>query len=299
MRTRSTVLPLGTRRVTTMRQADKERSDAIAQLREWLKPGDTVYTILDSVSRSGMSRQIRVVVPYSRVRCRVCGHERTSENCTPTLYVGEVCERAPECTGLYEVSIDHLHPNYSVAKAIGARQAKKGDGIIMGGCGMDMGFALVYELSQVLYGGRLTADIYKDSATQDEPGPRGRLLTREGAPEGQVWIGGYRCLGKGKCPSNYHANHRDRVRCDGVGDRSCYAPGRWEVPADWPRRTIEVEGETVTAGYLACLSGSGEEGKPYEVCPTCQGIGDLPNPDGPERFDLVHTDGYALKHRWL
>jgi hypothetical protein len=47
-----------------MTKADKlERDKAITQLRDWIKPGDTVYTILDSVSRSGMSRQIRVVVP--------------------------------------------------------------------------------------------------------------------------------------------------------------------------------------------------------------------------------------------
>jgi hypothetical protein len=43
------------------------------------------------------------------------------------------------------------------------------EGIIMGGCGMDMGFHLVYSLSSILY------------------------------------RNGYRCLGKG-CPSNDHAN---------------------------------------------------------------------------------------------
>ena len=41
--------------------AEAERAEAIAKLREWIKPGDTVYTVLDSVSRSGMSRHIRVL----------------------------------------------------------------------------------------------------------------------------------------------------------------------------------------------------------------------------------------------
>jgi hypothetical protein len=66
---------------------------------------------------------------------------------------------------------------------------------------MDMGFHLVYELSHALYGK------------------------------------GYGCLGKGKCPSNYHVNHR--------------------------------------------LSGPATDR------------------DDEERFDLTHTDGYALRHRWL
>jgi hypothetical protein len=217
--------------------AKAERDQAITQLKDWIKPGDTVYTILDSVSRSGMSRQIRVVVPTI---------DRHDDEHKPA-------------------TMDFLHPNYSVAKAIGARQAKSG-AIVMGGAGMDMGFALVYELSQTLYGS------------------------------------GYACLGKGLCPSNYHVNHRDHIHCEGFEDRRCYAPsvwGRWKVAEDWPRRIIEVDGHQIDAGYLACLSGSGEDGKPYEICPTCQGVGSLPNPEGPERFDLVHTDGYAVRHKWL
>jgi hypothetical protein len=91
-----------------------ERDDAIAKLRAMLNPGDTVYTILEHVSRSGMSRDIRVVL-------------MTCEDGRPV----------------------DLHPNYLVAKAIGERQ--KGDAIVMGGCGMDMGFHLVYSLGRVLF----------------------------------------------------------------------------------------------------------------------------------------------------
>lgn len=169
-----------------MTKAQKaERDDAIAKLRDWIKPGDTVYTVLEHVSRSGMQREIRVVVPYQ----------------TPDSVTVEALDVEHSAHGTIAVpatafKVDFIHPNYSISKALGLRQGKR-DGLIMGGCGMDMGFALVYELSQTLYG-------------------------REG----------YTCVGKGKCPSAYHSNHR-----------------------------------TAT--------------------------------DGPERFDLVHTDGYALRHRWL
>lgn len=95
----------------------QERQDAIDKLRQWYKPGDTVYTILEHVSRSGMSRQIRVVIPYTRD----------------------------------DGQIDHLHPNYLVAKALGWRQAKRGDGVIVGGAGMDAGYHLAYTLSHILY----------------------------------------------------------------------------------------------------------------------------------------------------
>lgn len=38
------------------------KAEAIAQLREWIKPGDTVYTVLRHKSRSGMQRVIGVVM---------------------------------------------------------------------------------------------------------------------------------------------------------------------------------------------------------------------------------------------
>lgn len=148
---------------TKAQQAEYDK--AIAQLREWIKPGDTVYTVLRHVSRSGTSRHISVVLlqPNAEDPAR---------------------------------PID-LHPNYSVSVVTGYPLVRGGasDAIKIGGCGMDMGFQLIYQLSHALYGE------------------------------------GYACLGKGKCSSNYHSNARR-------------------------------QGEA-------------------------------------ERFDLVHTDGYALRHRWL
>ena len=43
-----------------MNAKEKEQQEAVRGLREILKPGDTVYTNLEHVSRSGMSRVISV-----------------------------------------------------------------------------------------------------------------------------------------------------------------------------------------------------------------------------------------------
>lgn len=97
-----------------MARKDAERQEAKERLLEWLKPGDTVYTILRHRSRSGMSRVIGVV--------------------------------------LLKDGVD-LHPNYAVSKFLGWNLGKADrDGISVSGCGMDMGFHLVYELSQGLFG---------------------------------------------------------------------------------------------------------------------------------------------------
>ena len=120
-----------------MTKAQKaERSEAVARLREWLRPGDTVHTILRHVSRSGMQREVGVVILDAR---DVAGKEPTE-----------------------------IHPNWLVSKALGERQGKR-DGIIMGGCGMDMGFALVYSLARTMF------------------------------PDG------FECIGD-RCPSNDHSN---------------------------------------------------------------------------------------------
>ena len=253
-----------------MTKAEKaERQQAIDQLREWLKPGDTVYTVLEHVSRSGMQREIRVLVPYQRTA------EEIERGYSP---------------------IDFLHPNHAVAQALGLRQGKR-DGLIVGGCGMDMGFHLVYELSSVLYGYRRCSKCgyhFPDDYPTD---------VTCGKCDGEI-VGGYRCLGKGKCPSNYHVNHHDTIRCEGTrvynpdGEDTggyCYDPWsfgrRDELPESWPRAANG-------APLYAVHEGDEDSGR-YVVCPTCKGKGRIPNPEGPERFDLLHTDGYALRHRWL
>src|SRR3990167_7127820 len=127
-----------------MKYSKSEIEESLTKLREWIKPGDTVYTVLRHVSRSGMSRNISVV-----------------------LIDGDAM----------------LHPNHAVACVTGSTLVRGGmnDAIKMGGCGMDMGFALVYDLSA------------------------------------RLWPNGYGCTGD-KCNSNDHANgDRDYTAHGAIG----------------------------------------------------------------------------------
>lgn len=94
-----------------------ERDEAFKRLRAWLKPGDTVHTILDHVSSSGMSRDIRCII----LKCEK-GEARDS------------------------------HPNHAIGVILGLSRAKRGDGNRIGGCGMDMGFHIVHSLGYALFG---------------------------------------------------------------------------------------------------------------------------------------------------
>lgn len=108
----------------------QEAAEAREQLAKHLKPGDTVYTILRHVSRSGMMRVVSLV---------------------------QITDGEPwEISGL-------------VAKAVGYPLDRNSFGVRVGGCGTDVGFDAVYNLSRVLW------------------------------PEGNV------CAGK-DCPSNDHSN---------------------------------------------------------------------------------------------
>lgn len=111
---------------------NEAREHAIAHLRELLPPGTTVYTSLRHVSRSGMSRRI-------------------------DLYV--IRDNSPVwLSGWYKTATDTKRGKY--------------DEVTVSGCGMDMGYHLVYNLSRTLY------------------------------PDG------YECIGDGAtpCPSNDHSN---------------------------------------------------------------------------------------------
>lgn len=104
-------------RLTKAQQA--ERAQAIEDLKELYPKGSTVYCLVESVSRSGMSRVIRVLAPK----------------------VGD------------DGQVYFLHPNYLTATALGwPLKTSSRDGIRVDGCGMDMCFHLVYSLAHVLYG---------------------------------------------------------------------------------------------------------------------------------------------------
>ncbi len=86
-------------------------------LTHYLKEGDKVYTILRNVSSSGMTRNISLVVAKE----------------------GEI-----------------IDVTYYVAHALGEKvsESKGHRTIKVSGCGMDMGFYLVYNLSSVLFAGQ-------------------------------------------------------------------------------------------------------------------------------------------------
>ena len=99
-----------------MKVSKQEQDEARATLLKWLKPGDSVYCVLRHTSASGMSRRI----------------------------------------DLYAVLQDNTgrhRPQYLSGYAgivLGYRRHKDG-GLIVSGCGMDMGFSLVYNLGATLW----------------------------------------------------------------------------------------------------------------------------------------------------
>lgn len=94
-----------------MKYTQQEKQESLERLREWLKPGDTVYTILRHVSRSGMYRAISLV----------------------KIVDGQTIDLSWNAAKLLE-GYDEKH------------QACRASG-----CGTDMGFHLVYNLSYRLF----------------------------------------------------------------------------------------------------------------------------------------------------
>lgn len=98
---------------------DAELERCKKELKKILGRKPEVFTILRHVSKSGMTRAIGVVVP----------------------------RKSP--MGGYSI----FYLDYMVATVLGYRQRAKGsEGIIVHGCGQDMGFHLVHSLSTKLYG---------------------------------------------------------------------------------------------------------------------------------------------------
>ena len=99
---------------------EKEAQEARDFLLTLLKPGDTVYTSLDHVSQSGMSRRIGVYIAK-------IDKDKTYTNGKP--YIQRI--------------------TWYVAKLLDYRL--KNDALVVSGCGMDMGFHVIYRLSSVLF----------------------------------------------------------------------------------------------------------------------------------------------------
>lgn len=145
-----------------------DKTEAIGQLRTLLPPGSTVRTILRHVSSSGMTRWISLII-------------ETREGIRDITWLAAHAMRENVNSGNHE-------------------------GIRVGGAGMDMGFALVYNLSRTLYPDGFNCTEYR----------RGPVITPEhGRP--------YRAIGEPKrtyrqgytphdkrCPANDHVNYWPR-----------------------------------------------------------------------------------------
>lgn len=124
------------RKDMTRKATQAEIAEAAEGLRTLLKPGDTIHTIIRHVSRSGMSRRISFKILK--------------------------CERG---------KLEERHIDWAASVLLNGRVPEYGDpeGVRLDGCGMDMGFHGVYNISRSLF------------------------------PDG------HRCAGK-NCPSNDHTN---------------------------------------------------------------------------------------------
>jgi len=89
----------------------QERQEAIEYIKKHINKGDTLYTKIVKVSPSGMSRQITVL---------------DIKDNTPSYW------------------------SYYVSKILGYTLKDNG-AIFVKGCGMDMGFHVIYSLSQTLF----------------------------------------------------------------------------------------------------------------------------------------------------
>ena len=101
-----------------MTARERKENEAKERLRELLEPGDTIWTVLRHVSRSGM---------YRTIDCY-------------KLYVTEKGE------------VDRLWLSRLVARAGVGRFDEKREAVGVSGCGMDMGFHIVNSLSYALHG---------------------------------------------------------------------------------------------------------------------------------------------------
>lgn len=97
------------------RKASAVPASVLDQLREAIPSGSTVFTILRSVSRSGMTRHISPIT--------------FTADCEPRNF------------------------SFLIAQVTGYRLTRAGgdNALVLHGAGMDMGFELVYTLSRALY----------------------------------------------------------------------------------------------------------------------------------------------------
>ena len=118
--------------MATKTKTETVTQDEIDRLKAWIEGNNyTVYTVLRHVSKSGMQREISVVIPITTVNRADLSNDK-------------IIPRVQQ----------FVHPSYTIAALLGRRytEAHGHNAVVCGGCGMDMGFDLVYNLSARLYG---------------------------------------------------------------------------------------------------------------------------------------------------
>ena len=149
-----------TKTLTKKQEMEEARNDARKRLHTFLDDNPLVYTVLKHVSSSGMTRHI-------------------------SCY----CTAINEGTGRSNI----VDITFYVARLLGYRRNYKDGGLVVGGCGMDMGFHVVYSLSSLLF--------------------------REG----------FKCFGK-DCGANDHNNDH---KCDRVKGKHHHRDGGYALRHEW------------------------------------------------------------------
>jgi hypothetical protein len=151
-------------RETIKARKEREKAEAQDALRKMFPVGSTVTTVLAHVSQSGMQRGIKVM------------------------------------HGAADGSVEDV--SWLVARATETPLHNKG-GLKVNGCGMDMGFHVVYGLSRTLYGA----------------------------------AGAFRCNGKKdwpkRCPSNDHSNDRGDDYVNGYRKGRIHSDGGYALRHRW------------------------------------------------------------------
>lgn len=104
-----------------------EKEIAIEKLSQLIQPGDEISYMIRQVSASGIMRRISFFMPQKR----------------DSRYDMAVIKA--KGNGLEVICLDYL-----ISNAIGYRQHDKG-GIVVKGCGMDMGYHVIYLLGSALW----------------------------------------------------------------------------------------------------------------------------------------------------
>lgn len=169
----------------TRKITESERAEARSELLKLLKPGATVYTVLRRVRSSGMSRTIDLLIPYTatdslslpatspRLKIGADGYGKTGprrfSRGTVAAFDAESVTFAYEATAsgapAESITFPRAESSFYVkrkrlairsigwlaAKAMGSTFDADLQGIKVGGCGMDMGFHIVYGLGSTLW----------------------------------------------------------------------------------------------------------------------------------------------------